>query len=180
MSNTLSDARRLLRQRYLAAQGPRREQRAPKPQPTKLRIRYTEGWEKLKEEDLYLTDALPPLVAYLPIKDTCTLCLGLKSHPVTYACGHSHCYVCIRLWLNSDWCCPECKTKMYRAPTRATEIEADIAARYPAWKDESEVDYSWDGLRFPRRRHLCPELTPEEFMALEPFSDQLYTKLSAP
>ncbi|KAJ7201117.1 hypothetical protein GGX14DRAFT_571689 [Mycena pura] len=163
-----------LRQHHLAAQGPGHEQRAPKPL-APLRIRYTRGrrdlpggWEDLREEDLYLTDALPPLLAltYLPIEDTCTLCLGLKSHPVRYACGHSHCYVCIRIWLNRDWCCPECKTMMYRAPTRATEMEADIAATYSAWKDESEVDYSWDGLRFPARPRLW----------CDPTSDQLYTE----
>ena len=56
-----------------------------------LRIRNTrgrrnlpEGWEDLREEDFYLTDVLPPLLAmtYLPIADTCTLCLNLRSHPV--------------------------------------------------------------------------------------------------
>ena len=55
---------------------------------------------------------------------------------------------------------------MYRAPTRATEMEADIAATYSAWKDESEVDYSWDGLRFPARPRLW----------CDPTSDQLYTE----
>ena len=72
---------------HLAAQKLRCEPQAS----NSLRIRYThgrrdlpEGWEDLREEDLYLTDALPPILGmvYLPIGDTCILCLMLKSHPV--------------------------------------------------------------------------------------------------
>jgi hypothetical protein len=35
-----------------------------------------------------------------------------------YCCGHSHCFVCIHVWLEKSWRCPECLEMMYRKPFR--------------------------------------------------------------
>lgn len=65
-------------------------------------------------------------------------------------CGHSYCYVCIRLWFEHDWTCPECQKPMERAPVRQYAEEAFLAAAYPDWRDASRVEYRWAGLVFPK------------------------------
>ncbi|KAJ7441683.1 hypothetical protein B0H11DRAFT_1932864, partial [Mycena galericulata] len=50
------------------------------------------------------------------------------------------------LWLEHDWGCPECSLKMSHAPFRHHAEEASIVAAYPNWRDESRVEYRWDGL----------------------------------
>ncbi|KAJ7152742.1 hypothetical protein C8R43DRAFT_1127192 [Mycena crocata] len=112
------------------------------------------GWrltrrDNLVHRDLWVGGDGP--TEQLPVKGhhKCGICHMVRSHPVTYACGHSHCYVCIRLWLERQWTCPECVTPMYRAPFRVFFEEATLAEAYPEWKDRSVVKYSWDGLRFP-------------------------------
>ncbi|KAJ7439260.1 hypothetical protein B0H11DRAFT_2205836 [Mycena galericulata] len=107
------------------------------------------GWRVQREEDLS-----PELLwaggvgpdEQLPVKahHKCGICPFVKSHPV------SHCYVCIRVWLVRSWTCPECVTPMHRAPFRHYGEEASIADAYPEWRDESRVDYSWEGLVFPK------------------------------
>lgn len=52
--------------------------------------------------------------------------------------------------MEHNWDCPECKTLIGRAPFRQYAEEAFLAAEYPEWKDESSVEYKWDGLVFPR------------------------------
>ena len=47
-----------------------------------------------------------------------------------YACGHSHCYVCIRIWLEKKWTCPECVQVMNAPPFRHYAEEAGIAHGY--------------------------------------------------
>ncbi|KAJ7169370.1 hypothetical protein C8R43DRAFT_1121243 [Mycena crocata] len=119
------------------------------------------GWrmpreDPLKHEDLWVGGIGP--TEQLPLKKMehhkCGICRFVKSHPVSYLCGHSHCYVCIRLWLERRWSCPECVTEMWMAPFRQFAEEASIVAAYPEWNDESEVSYNWDGLTFPRRPRI--------------------------
>ncbi|KAJ6447424.1 hypothetical protein C8R47DRAFT_1231438 [Mycena vitilis] len=81
----------------------------------------------------------------------CGICHMVKSHPVSYECGHGHCYACIRMWLELSWKCPECMTTMYRAPFRIFSEEAWISEAYPNWNNNSQVDYNWHGLVFPKR-----------------------------
>lgn len=69
-----------------------------------------------------------------------------------YLCGHSHCYVCIRVALEKRFSCPECVISMFRPPFRQYAEEAAIKSAYPEWNDTSEVDYSWYGLLFPRHQ----------------------------
>ncbi|KAJ7484055.1 hypothetical protein B0H11DRAFT_2231789 [Mycena galericulata] len=105
----------------------------------------------LTRENLFLTPERPPDLPECKLHHQCGICRGPKSHPVSYLCGHSHCYVCIRTWLERSWCCPICMTPMYIAPVRHYGEEDGIAADYPDWQDKSTVDYSWDGLVWPKR-----------------------------
>lgn len=58
------------------------------------------------------------------------------------------------MWLERQWTCPECKQWMDRPPFRQYAEEAWIESEYPGW-DQSKVDYSWEGLVFPRPlRHV--------------------------
>ncbi|KAJ7429109.1 hypothetical protein B0H11DRAFT_2266965 [Mycena galericulata] len=125
------------------------------------------GWRAPREEDLTRDDLLLNGVAPTPRETTrshqrCGICLNVKSHPVSYTCGHSHCYCCIRLWLEQRWVCPTCVTVMNMPPHRNYEEEAGIALDYPDWVDQSVVDYSWDGLRFPKRRMIIAPDSDEE------------------
>ncbi|KAJ7470072.1 hypothetical protein B0H11DRAFT_1920229 [Mycena galericulata] len=105
----------------------------------------------LTRDDLYLTSERPPELAEYKLHHQCGICSGVKSHPVSYLCGHSHCYVCIRVWLEQSWSCPICVTPMYMPPVRHYGEEDGLAADYPAWHDNSAVDYDWDGLIWPKR-----------------------------
>jgi hypothetical protein len=47
---------------------------------------------------------------------------------------------------------------MHVAPFRHYGEEAWIAAEYPLWNDQSQVDYNWDDLIFPKRmRQIIPD-----------------------
>ncbi|KAJ6536256.1 hypothetical protein B0H19DRAFT_1271044 [Mycena capillaripes] len=118
------------------------------PNPPIIRIVQKEGRRVarenlLTEDDLYLTDARPTWIAFPSLHQTCSLCLGLKSHPVV------HCFVCIRLSLESSWGCPECAKKIFRRPVPHDEEEVRIERDNAGW-DKSKVTYSWAGLSFPR------------------------------
>ncbi|KAJ7770732.1 hypothetical protein B0H16DRAFT_1452144 [Mycena metata] len=113
------------------------------------RVRRPSGSE-LKEDDLYLTAARPPEATSPNGELTCGICLQIKSHPVMYtSCRHSHCYVCIRQWLEHSFQCPQCRTKMTSVPVPDDRVAAVIVRDHSSWKDESRVDYSWTGLTFP-------------------------------
>ncbi|KAJ7480363.1 hypothetical protein B0H11DRAFT_2233492 [Mycena galericulata] len=110
----------------------------------------TQRGRSLKRRDLWLTEARPPQHPRCKAHHLCELCDNLKSHPVSYLCGHSHCYVCICVSLERSWQCPVCGVPMQNAPFRHVGEEQSIASDYPHLLDASAVDYSWDGLRFPR------------------------------
>jgi hypothetical protein len=66
-----------------------------------------------------------------------------------YMCGHSHCYACIRRWLEYKWTCPTCRAGIICSPF-PNEAKAEAIARdHPEWVDLSTVTYSFKGLRFP-------------------------------
>ncbi|KAJ7456317.1 hypothetical protein B0H11DRAFT_2244237 [Mycena galericulata] len=107
----------------------------------------TNVWTK---EDLYVDSARPPPLDAPKEHHVCSICHDVKSHPVSYQCGHSHCYVCIRLWLEKKkMTCPECSKVMHSAPFRHYGEEHGIEHEYPAWNDQSRVWYDWQGLIFP-------------------------------
>ncbi|KAJ7022482.1 hypothetical protein C8F04DRAFT_1272592 [Mycena alexandri] len=104
---------------------------------------------ELKEDDLYLS-AARPVEATSPDSDlTCGICFQIKSHPVQYNCKHSHCYVCIRQWLEHSFQCPQCRAKMTSRPVPDDQVAAAIVQQHPSWKDDSRIEYSWTGLTFP-------------------------------
>ncbi|KAJ7164593.1 hypothetical protein C8R43DRAFT_1122470 [Mycena crocata] len=122
------------------------------------RARITDGWREVRPEDLTAADLFqtakhPPIGTTDRVHQRCSICLQIKSHAVGYACGHSHCYVCIRLWLEHQFSCPICRTIMHTTPIRNLDYDAGIEYDFPLRKDESVVDYSFDRLRFPKR--LC-------------------------
>ncbi|KAJ7021076.1 hypothetical protein C8F04DRAFT_1274145 [Mycena alexandri] len=101
----------------------------------------------LKDKDLYLTDKRPP--DFTPHKHhECSVCQNPKSHPVTNNCRHSHCYVCMRKWLEMSWQCPSCRDFVVTPPILNFDAKNSIAFNHPQWVDESTVSYSWDGLVF--------------------------------
>ncbi|KAJ7156558.1 hypothetical protein C8R43DRAFT_1125753 [Mycena crocata] len=105
--------------------------------------------EPLTHADLWVDGAGPRVQVAEKPHEKCSICCHVKSHPVSYICGHSHCYVCIRLWLERDWKCPDCATTMYQAPFRQYAEEDALEATYSDW-DSSRVEYNWDGLLFPK------------------------------
>ncbi|KAJ7605673.1 hypothetical protein DFH06DRAFT_1348526 [Mycena polygramma] len=65
------------------------------------------GWRRTREApltrgELWLDEERPPVLAVPKPHHVCSLCLDVKSHPVSYLCGHSNCYVCIRLRLETE------------------------------------------------------------------------------
>ncbi|KAJ6513593.1 hypothetical protein C8R47DRAFT_1206910 [Mycena vitilis] len=117
---------------------------------------------KLQPPDLWKNGRGPPHQDATEDHHRCSICLSAKSHPVSYTCGHSHCFACIRVWLEYNWTCPDCVTKMYLPPFRNYAEEAALALAYPQWQDSSEVDYSFEGLIFPKQRRRA-------YAALAPF-----------
>ncbi|KAJ7792513.1 hypothetical protein B0H14DRAFT_2623833 [Mycena olivaceomarginata] len=110
----------------------------------------------LTEDELYKGPERPTPLTSDRSHQVCSICLHVKSHPVSgvlgsYRCGHSHCYVCIRRWLQLDWRCPVCKTVMCEAPFRHYGEQDGLAVDFPGWKNTSKVTYSFAGLRFPER-----------------------------
>ncbi|KAJ7164586.1 hypothetical protein C8R43DRAFT_1122463 [Mycena crocata] len=103
----------------------------------------------LTRKNLYVGGILPPPLSTERLHQKCSLCSNVKCHPVSYLCGHSHCYVCVRIWLETSWDCPSCETLMRRAPHRHTGEEDGLKADYPDWGNTSQVLYSFDGLTFP-------------------------------
>ncbi|KAJ7483686.1 hypothetical protein B0H11DRAFT_1914569 [Mycena galericulata] len=97
----------------------------------------------LTEQDLYLDAARPELLEARQPHHKCGICFAVKSHPVSYKCGHSHCYACIRIWLEKRWTCPDCVTVMTCAPFRHFGEENGLAADYPGRQDQSRVSYSF-------------------------------------
>ncbi|KAJ6447495.1 hypothetical protein C8R47DRAFT_1231407 [Mycena vitilis] len=103
-------------------------------------------------DELYVGRARPAdLTTEERVHQLCAICRQVKSHPVSYRCGHSHCYVCIRMWLEYSWKCPECVTVMHEAPVRHYPEENGIALDFPSRAGETQVRYSWAGLTFPER-----------------------------
>ncbi|KAJ7652311.1 hypothetical protein B0H17DRAFT_1214976 [Mycena rosella] len=123
------------------------------------------GWRRprthpLTEEALWKYREGPPDQLATYEHHMCTVCHFVKSHPVSYTCGHSHCYVCVRLWLERKWTCPECRKPMDRAPFRHYPEEQGIESEYPGWGDNSVVDYSFEGLTFPTVETVLAADTP--------------------
>ncbi|KAJ7023224.1 hypothetical protein C8F04DRAFT_1271649 [Mycena alexandri] len=133
-STTSPDLREIIRQERRA-----RGDRTPRDSP-------------LTEDDLFIGIARPPTLRTDRAHWTCSLCSNVKAHPVAYTCGHSHCFVCIRLHLERSWKCPlpDCAKLMRQPPHRIYSEEQGIAYDFPHWDDPSVVSYSWDGLTFPR------------------------------
>ncbi|KAJ6538048.1 hypothetical protein B0H19DRAFT_1270420 [Mycena capillaripes] len=107
----------------------------------------------LTPDGLWLTDVRPNYVA-IDEMHLCGICHSVKAHPVSYECGHSHCYVCICVWLEKIWHCPECWTTINHPPNRHWFEEPVFSAAYPGWNSTTSVSYSWQGLTFLTERGI--------------------------
>ncbi|KAJ7660347.1 hypothetical protein DFH06DRAFT_1326477 [Mycena polygramma] len=112
--------------------------------PLRLRRRKTprRGFRTPREtpfavKDLYVTDARPPADSDPLPHHECSVCYNIKSHPVAYRCGHSHCYVCVRQWLEISWGCPLCGVEMTDEPMCSDDAKRAIAFDHPDWQDHS-------------------------------------------
>ncbi|KAJ7828551.1 hypothetical protein B0H14DRAFT_3718702 [Mycena olivaceomarginata] len=130
---------------------------AAPPSKARMRIRYTYGKRTRREiplmaNDLYLDNERPRADAPLA-GHKCIICGLVKSHPVVNKCGHSFCYVCIRLRLEHEWTCPHpnCNRTIRKAPQIDNAEAETVAADYPHRHDKSRMSYSWEGLSFPFR-----------------------------
>ncbi|KAJ7197312.1 hypothetical protein B0H12DRAFT_1245072 [Mycena haematopus] len=106
----------------------------------------------LTAEMLWVTDDRPPPQAAHHPDHECGICKSVKSHPVSFSCTHSFCYVCIHLHLERRLRCPTCKRRVYSPPFRNLEEDRTLAAAYPGRDDRSAVIYCWEDLIFPERR----------------------------
>ncbi|KAJ7664789.1 hypothetical protein B0H14DRAFT_2658605 [Mycena olivaceomarginata] len=118
------------------------------PAPPRIRLIANNGRRvvrevPLTEDDLYMDDVRPPLIRFPLPEHILSLCHNRKSHPVI------HCYVCIRLSLETTWNCPTCNMRMTTRPTAQITEGDSIAVQFPDW-DESRIALHWDGLVFPR------------------------------
>ncbi|KAJ7768834.1 hypothetical protein B0H16DRAFT_1716035 [Mycena metata] len=108
----------------------------------------------MTENDLYLTDERPPVAGKMHAHHECSIYSNIKSHPVVGACGHTYCYVCLHLWLQRKWRCPYCRAVYTAPPVRNRDSKNSIAFDHPEWIDRSTVNYSWEGLTFPKPADL--------------------------
>ncbi|KAJ7736635.1 hypothetical protein B0H16DRAFT_1730683 [Mycena metata] len=106
----------------------------------------------LTADALYIGVLRPPVLKTDRGHQTCSLCFQVKAHPVASLCGHSYCYVCIRLHLETSWLCPvaSCRKIIRRAPHHHYPEEEGLALDFPNRDDTSAVTYDWEGLTFPR------------------------------
>ncbi|KAJ7130746.1 hypothetical protein C8R43DRAFT_1133836 [Mycena crocata] len=108
-------------------------------------------------EDLWDSPHGPPYVAGSVSEEfQCGICLQLKSHPVSYTCGHSHCYSCIRVWLEEQWSCPDCRAIITVAPFRVYAEERHIARHYGNW-DTSRHRGAQLSISLTSMYPLCPD-----------------------
>ncbi|KAJ6475382.1 hypothetical protein C8R45DRAFT_1009965 [Mycena sanguinolenta] len=124
---------------------PRRRVRVLKDGKRTLRLR------PLTAEDLYLDDARPLTDAEIDVKayHKCSICRALLTHLVSTQCGHTFCFVCLRVWLEKKWTCLDCVCILACTPHRHWITEEALREAYPTWIDKSRISFSWDGLVFP-------------------------------
>ncbi|KAJ7747895.1 hypothetical protein DFH07DRAFT_962312 [Mycena maculata] len=96
----------------------------------------------LTRSQLWLDDKVPPVQHPKEDHHMCGICLMAKSHPVSNVCGHSYCYVCIRVQLETDWKCPNCKTEIYWAPFQHCAEEKFL--RHTRKRDAVDAGYGDD------------------------------------
>ncbi|KAJ7201938.1 hypothetical protein B0H12DRAFT_1244121 [Mycena haematopus] len=127
-------------------------ERAPRSGPIRQTLQRAQRSAPLTADMLWVTDDRPPHQAAHHPDHECGICKSVKSHPVSFSCTHSFCYVCIRLRLEIRFRCPTCKRKVYSPPFRNLEEDRTLAAEYPDRDDRSAVIYCWEDLIFPERR----------------------------
>nr|GAT46443.1 predicted protein [Mycena chlorophos] len=109
----------------------------------------------------------PPYLEPLSPHHRCSICWGVKAHPVLSArflftrsdslpeyprtdCGHTFCFCCLRVWLQTSWRCPECMNILRETPRRNIDVQQWLLEAYPKLaEDESRPTYDFSSLVFP-------------------------------
>ncbi|KAJ7751017.1 hypothetical protein B0H14DRAFT_2636103 [Mycena olivaceomarginata] len=102
----------------------------PRPGP----IGHHDGWRRsnargVPESQLLHSGPRPPSLTAKEPHHQCTICHCVKTHPVSYKCGHTHCFICIRVWLQISWKCPDCNQVMHGPPSRNYDVEDWLSTR---------------------------------------------------
>ncbi|KAJ7805683.1 hypothetical protein B0H14DRAFT_2879126, partial [Mycena olivaceomarginata] len=102
----------------------------PRPGP----IGHHDGWRRsnargVPESQLLHSGPRPPSLTAKEPHHQCTICHCVKTHPVSYKCGHTHCFICIRVWLQISWKCPDCNQVMHGPPSRNYDVEIGFLVR---------------------------------------------------
>ncbi|KAJ7049742.1 hypothetical protein C8F01DRAFT_1264961 [Mycena amicta] len=124
------------------------------------------GWRRSSANGILLPAALlpgsplPPRLTPKTTTHACGICAAVKVHPVLCTCGHTFCYLCLRIQVQASWKCLTCEGIIRAPPVRNLDVEDLLGAIYPALAaDQSQVTYLWDGLVFP----TAPDLTPHVY-----------------
>lgn len=54
----------------------------------------------------------------------CAICQSIMFVPFVLDCGHNYCYPCLKQWFVNNNSCPECRTKICKAPTHSLTLKS--------------------------------------------------------
>lgn len=54
----------------------------------------------------------------------CAICQSIMFVPFVLDCGHNYCYPCLKQWFVNNNSCPECRTKIRKAPTHSLTLKS--------------------------------------------------------
>ncbi|KAG5362567.1 RING finger protein [Yarrowia sp. C11] len=54
----------------------------------------------------------------------CAICQSIMFVPFILDCGHNYCYPCLKQWFVNNNSCPECRTRICKAPTHSLTLKS--------------------------------------------------------
>ncbi|KAJ7693187.1 hypothetical protein B0H17DRAFT_1200007 [Mycena rosella] len=110
----------------------------------------------LAESDLYVGPERPGEQDTTRAHQRCTICLQVKSHPVSAGIAIAMPASGSGLSALGPARSAQCMKVIHMPPVRHYGEEDGIAGDFPSWEDKSVVTFSWSGLTFPRRNSDLP------------------------